>query len=144
MLTAAVGSPPPLTARGLSRKPTFAALHSAVAALTNATGFGKGLFTAEEQNIEHLQTAEQRRQWVGKITGLVGVYMGAAVEPKPIADAVLVTGSDPKPLGVFLLSLAKAAGGSTDSTAGHKVDGGSRSRRMCCSPPAQPPGRHHS
>jgi hypothetical protein len=97
----------PPTARALSQ-PSFRLFHNIVSDVTKSTGFGLGLYTAEELKPEALATAEAKRTYVSKITGLVGVTLGAAVEPKPIADAIL-QGGGTQPLFGFLVSLTHAA-----------------------------------
>ena len=107
-------TPAPLTARTV-QKPSFRALHDTVSALTASTGFALGLYTAEEASGSQ-RTAEAKRLYVSKLTGLVGVHRGVAIEPKPIADAVLLAGADARPLAKFLILMAEAAGGGCGPT----------------------------
>jgi hypothetical protein len=104
-------------ARALAQ-PTFDRLHALVSAVTLATGFGRGLFTPDELVAEELTTATSRLQYISKVAGLVGVSLQGAIDIKPIADAVLLDGADPEPLGRFYAALARAARAAAEGDAG--------------------------
>ena len=101
----------PRGVRTLLAEPTFRGFHGMVTELTRGTGFGKGLYTADELSGGQ-QTSEAKQRYISKICGLVGVSTGEAIEPEPVADAVLqdeIGRASAVPLGSFLLALAEAA-----------------------------------
>ena len=104
----------PVSARALAT-PTFPFFQDIVAEVSGATGFGLGLYDPSELKC---RTAEAKRTYISKIAGFVGASLGTPVPPKPIADAVLVGGSNGnRALAEFLVSLAQAAKGAADKAA---------------------------
>ena len=101
---------PAADVRSLLSEPSFNGFHEVVSQLCSNTGFGRGLYTADERRGGQ-QTAEAQRLYCAKIIGLVGVSIGDALEPSPIVDAVLqVPNASARPMSDFLLSRANVAG----------------------------------
>eukprot|EP00002_Diphylleia_rotans_P005805 TRINITY_DN14_c0_g1_i3.p1 TRINITY_DN14_c0_g1~~TRINITY_DN14_c0_g1_i3.p1 ORF type:complete len:472 (-),score=168.42 TRINITY_DN14_c0_g1_i3:616-2031(-) len=99
-------SKPKLTEQLLSRPP-FRFLHDVISAITQATGFGEGLYADDELNSENIKEKQAKINYLTKIINCVGYALGIQVEAKP---AKIVAGLEVEQTNTFLQQLADAAG----------------------------------
>ncbi len=95
----------PLNHKLLSRPP-FRYLHDVISELMAATGFGKGLYNAQELNAENIKDKESKVAFLTKIIDCVGISTGVFVKANPLK---IVAGLEPEDTNAFLQLLGKAA-----------------------------------
>jgi hypothetical protein len=104
---------PKLTEKLLS-KPPFRFLHDVVMEVSRATGFGQGLYTAEESDSANVNEKEQKIVFLEKIIKVVGFQLNTLVVANPLK---IIAGKEPQDTNNFLQLLAVAAKNVPDSTA---------------------------
>ncbi|TYZ63698.1 hypothetical protein PybrP1_011188 [[Pythium] brassicae (nom. inval.)] len=96
----------PKLADKLLLKPPFRFLHDIFAALTQATGFAKGLYNDFELDSANMKEKNQKITYLDKMVVCVGQCLGRDIDVRP---AKIVAGLEPENTNLFLQALAQAA-----------------------------------
>ncbi|KAF1328674.1 Traf3-interacting protein, partial [Globisporangium splendens] len=105
----------PKLADKLLMKPPFRFLHDIFTALTNATGFAKGLYNDFELNSANMKEKNQKITYLDKMVARVGLCLGKDVD---VRSAKIVAGLEPENTNIFLQYLAQAASNTSLDWAG--------------------------
>jgi TRAF3-interacting protein 1 len=95
----------PLNHKLLSRPP-FRYLHDVISEVISTTGFGKGLYTAQEMNAENIKDKEAKVAYLAKMIDCVGLSANVFVKVNPLK---IVAGLEAEETNLFLQTLGKAA-----------------------------------
>lgn len=98
-------SKPKMTEKLLS-KPPFRFLHDTITSVTNTTGFGEGLYSAEELDSAAITDRAAKMNYLDKIFTLVGICIESALN---VQSAKVVAGLEPENTNTFLLALIDCA-----------------------------------
>ncbi|TMW67059.1 hypothetical protein Poli38472_012175 [Pythium oligandrum] len=96
----------PKLADKLLAKPPFRFLHDIFTALTQGTGFGKGLFNDFELDSANIKEKNQKIAYLDKMIVCVGACLGKEVD---VRAAKIVAGLEPENTNRFLQDLATSA-----------------------------------
>lgn len=99
--------PKPKLADKLLSKPPFRFLHDVFAAVTQTTGFAKGLYNAFELDSANLKEKHHKVAYLDKMIVCVGQTLGSDVD---VRAAKIVAGLEPENTNLLLQALAQAAG----------------------------------
>ena len=99
-------------------KPPFRFLFDIVMAVTEATGFARGLFSGDELDSSLINEKEKKMAFLDKILSLVGQHLNTFVEAKSMK---IVAGVEPAQTNNFLQLLAVAAKNTPNSDRTVKV-----------------------
>jgi TRAF3-interacting protein 1 len=91
----------------LLNKPPFRFLHDTISAVMSKTGFGEGLYSAEEMDSSTITEKTMKIAYLEKIFTLVGICQGAALD---IRAAKVVAGLEPESTSQFLIAFGTFAG----------------------------------
>lgn len=105
----------PKLADKLLLKPPFRFLHDIFAALTQATGFAKGLYNDFELDSANMKEKNQKITYLDKMVVCVGQCLSRDIDVRP---AKIVAGLEPENTNVFLQALAQAASNASLDWAG--------------------------
>lgn len=104
-------SKPKMTEKLLTRPP-FRYIHDIFSATMEATGFGDGLYTAEELDAKSIADKEGKILFLEKMIALV---QAAAGEEIPVKSSKIVAGHEAEATNIFLQYLFKVATSGIDS-----------------------------
>lgn len=96
----------------LLTRPPFRYIHDIFSAAMEATGFGEGLYTAEELDAKSIKDKEGKIMFLDKLITLV---QAAAGEEIPVKSSKVVAGHEPEATNIFLQYLFKVATSGIDS-----------------------------
>ncbi|KAF1771813.1 TRAF3-interacting protein 1 [Phytophthora cactorum] len=96
----------PKLADKLLAKPPFRFLHDVFTAVTQSTGFAKGLYNDFESGSANLKDKPQKTAFLDKMIVCVGQCLGEDVD---VRSSKIVAGLEPENTNLLLQSLAQAA-----------------------------------
>ncbi len=96
----------PKMAEKLLSKPPFRFIHDTVTAITQATGFGEGLYSGAELDSAAITEKQAKISYLEKIFNLVGICKGYALDVKALK---VVQGLEPEATNKFFIALAECA-----------------------------------
>lgn len=105
----------PKLADKLLLKPPFRFLHDIFTALTQATGFAKGLYNDFELDSANMKEKNQKITYLDKMVVCVGQCLGRDIDVRP---AKIVAGLEAENTNLFLQALAQAASNASLDWAG--------------------------
>lgn len=100
----------PKLADKLLSKPPFRFLHDVFAAVTQSTGFAKGLYNAFEADSVNLKEKHHKTTYLDKMIVCVSQTLGREID---VRSAKVVAGLEPENTNLLLQALAQAAGNSS-------------------------------
>lgn len=100
----------PKLADKLLMKPPFRFLHDIFTALTQTSGFAKGLYNDFELDSANMKEKNQKITYLDKMVVCVGLCLGKDVD---VRSAKIVAGLEPENTNIFLQCLAQAASNSS-------------------------------
>jgi len=97
----------------LLSKPPFRYLHDIFTATNAATGFGTGLYNAEELDAKSITEKDAKINFLVKLIQLTELVVGEEIDVKPTK---IVAGHEPEKTNLFLQAMFKAATAGIDTT----------------------------
>ena len=96
---------PKMTEKLLS-KPPFRFLHDTISAIISSTGFGEGLYDAQEMDSSTITEKQAKLNYLDKIINLVAICRGKKLS---VSSLKVVAGLEPEYTNEFLIALADCA-----------------------------------
>ena len=94
-------------------KPPFRYLHDIFTATQQATGFGTGLLTAEEEDGKSITEKQAKINFLVKLVQITELVVGEEMDVKPTK---IIAGHEPEKTNAFLQAMFRAATSGIDTT----------------------------